>query len=80
MLGFEYVRASDVGETVATVSADPAAAYLAGGTTQLDLMLKDGVVDPTAAGRHHPSAAARDHPTRRHAPGRGADNDGGAGR
>jgi hypothetical protein len=29
MLGFEYVRASDVGETVATVSADPAAAYLA---------------------------------------------------
>ncbi len=46
MLGFEYVRASDVGETVATVSADPAAAYLAGGTTQLDLMLKDGVVDP----------------------------------
>src|SRR6202035_2932308 len=46
MLGFEYVRASDVGETVATVSADPAAAYLAGGTTQLDLMLKDGVTAP----------------------------------
>jgi xanthine dehydrogenase YagS FAD-binding subunit len=46
MLGFEYVRASDVGEAVATVSADLAAAYLAGGTTQLDLMLKDGVVDP----------------------------------
>ena len=46
MLGFEYVRAADVGDTVATVSADPAAAYLAGGTTQLDLMLKDGVVDP----------------------------------
>ena len=41
---FEYVRASDVDAAVATVSADPAAAYLAGGTTQLDLMLKDGVV------------------------------------
>jgi CO/xanthine dehydrogenase FAD-binding subunit len=41
---FEYVRATDVDEAVAAVSADPAAAYLAGGTTQLDLMLKDGVV------------------------------------
>lgn len=43
---FEYVRATDVDEAVAAVSADPAAAYLAGGTTQLDLMLKDGVVSP----------------------------------
>ena len=43
---FEYVRAADVGDAVAAVSADPAAAYLAGGTTQLDLMLKDGVVSP----------------------------------
>jgi CO/xanthine dehydrogenase FAD-binding subunit len=41
---FEYVRATDVGEAVAAVSADPAASYLAGGTTQLDLMLRDGVV------------------------------------
>jgi CO/xanthine dehydrogenase FAD-binding subunit len=41
---FEYVRATDVGEAIAVVSADPAASYLAGGTTQLDLMLKDGVV------------------------------------
>jgi xanthine dehydrogenase YagS FAD-binding subunit len=41
---FEYVRATDVDAAVAAVSADPAAAYLAGGTTQLDLMLKDGVV------------------------------------
>jgi CO/xanthine dehydrogenase FAD-binding subunit len=41
---FEYVRPSDVAGAVATVSADPAAAYLAGGTTQLDLLLKDGVV------------------------------------
>jgi xanthine dehydrogenase YagS FAD-binding subunit len=46
MLGFEYVRAVDVDEAVATVSADPAAAYLAGGTTQLDLILKDGVIAP----------------------------------
>jgi CO/xanthine dehydrogenase FAD-binding subunit len=43
---FEYVRATDVGEAIAAVSADPAAAYLAGGTTQLDLMLKDRVVAP----------------------------------
>src|SRR4030088_3722953 len=46
MLGVEYVRRADVGEAVARVSTDPAAAYLAGGTTQLDLMLKDGVIDP----------------------------------
>ena len=43
---FEYVRATDVGEAVAAVSTDPSASYLAGGTTQLDLMLKDGVVSP----------------------------------
>jgi len=43
---FEYVRARDLAGAVATVSGDPDAAYLAGGTTQLDLMLKDGVVSP----------------------------------
>jgi CO/xanthine dehydrogenase FAD-binding subunit len=43
---FEYVRATDLDEAIVAVSADPAAAYLAGGTTQLDLMLKDGVVSP----------------------------------
>jgi xanthine dehydrogenase YagS FAD-binding subunit len=43
---FEYVRATDVRDAVAAVNADPAASYLAGGTTQLDLMLKDGVVSP----------------------------------
>jgi CO/xanthine dehydrogenase FAD-binding subunit len=43
---FEYVRATDVDAAVAAVSTDPAASYLAGGTTQLDLMLKDGVVSP----------------------------------
>jgi xanthine dehydrogenase YagS FAD-binding subunit len=31
---------------VALVSADPQAEYLAGGTTELDLVLKDGVVEP----------------------------------
>jgi xanthine dehydrogenase YagS FAD-binding subunit len=43
---FEYVRARDVAAAVALVSADPQAQYLAGGTTQLDLMLKDGVIAP----------------------------------
>jgi len=43
---FEYVRATEVDQAVATVSADPAAAYLAGGTTELDLVLKDGVLSP----------------------------------
>jgi xanthine dehydrogenase YagS FAD-binding subunit len=42
----EYVRARDVAEAVATVSARPGAHYLAGGTTQLDLVLKDGVIQP----------------------------------
>ncbi|MFD1930396.1 MULTISPECIES: FAD binding domain-containing protein [Nonomuraea] len=45
MREFEYVRAREVGQAVAAVSADPAASYLAGGTTQLDLM-KDGVLAP----------------------------------
>jgi xanthine dehydrogenase YagS FAD-binding subunit len=43
---FEYVRARDTGAAVALVSADPSAEYLAGGTTQVDLMLKDGVLAP----------------------------------
>jgi CO/xanthine dehydrogenase FAD-binding subunit len=46
MRPFEYVRAADSAQAVATVTADPAAAYLAGGTTQLDLILKDGVLSP----------------------------------
>ena len=41
---FEYIRADDVATAVALVSADPAAHYLAGGTTQVDLLLKDGVL------------------------------------
>ncbi|MFD8196886.1 FAD binding domain-containing protein [Streptomyces wuyuanensis] len=42
---FEYVRATDSDQAVAVVTEDPSASYLAGGTTQLDLM-KDGVLDP----------------------------------
>ncbi len=45
MRAFEYMRAVDVAQAVATVTADPAASYLAGGTTQIDLM-KDGVLGP----------------------------------
>jgi CO/xanthine dehydrogenase FAD-binding subunit len=47
MRGFEYVRATDVAGAVAMATADPGASYLAGGTTLVDLMLKDGVVAPT---------------------------------
>jgi CO/xanthine dehydrogenase FAD-binding subunit len=46
MRPFEYTRARDTAEAVAVVASDPHAAYLAGGTTQVDLMLKDGVVAP----------------------------------
>ena len=45
MPGLEYVRADDVDSAVALVTADPGAAYLAGGTTQLDLLLKDRVIE-----------------------------------
>lgn len=43
---FEYIRATEPAQAVATVTADPAADYLAGGTTQVDLMLKDGILSP----------------------------------
>lgn len=46
MQAFEYIRADDVTSAVALVSGDPRAQYLAGGTTQVDLMLKDGVLEP----------------------------------
>src|SRR4051812_37003593 len=46
MRPFEYTRARDAAAAVELVTGDPDAAYLAGGTTQLDLMLKDGVVEP----------------------------------
>src|SRR4051812_4259735 len=42
---FEYIRADDIASAVALVSADAGSQYLAGGTTQVDLMLKDGVLN-----------------------------------
>lgn len=45
MRTFDYVRAVDTQEVVRLLADDPAAACLAGGTTQLDLM-KDGVLEP----------------------------------
>jgi len=42
---FDYARATDTAEAVSAVTADPNTSYLAGGTTQLDLM-KDGVLGP----------------------------------
>jgi CO/xanthine dehydrogenase FAD-binding subunit len=44
---FEYVRAEDLASAIALVGADPDAAFLAGGTTMLDLALKDRVVRPS---------------------------------
>jgi CO/xanthine dehydrogenase FAD-binding subunit len=42
---FEYIRATDVRHAVAAAAADRDAAFLAGGTTQVDLM-KDDVLGP----------------------------------
>jgi CO/xanthine dehydrogenase FAD-binding subunit len=42
----EYLRAEDVASAVALVSADSGACYLAGGTTQVDLVFKDRVLEP----------------------------------
>jgi CO/xanthine dehydrogenase FAD-binding subunit len=46
MRPFEYVRSDNVAAAVALVSADSQADYLAGGTTELDLVLKDGIREP----------------------------------
>jgi len=43
---FEYIQATEPAQAVATVTADPDADFLAGGTTQVDLMLKDGILAP----------------------------------
>ncbi|MFS8201655.1 FAD binding domain-containing protein [Streptomyces sp. CWNU-52B] len=42
---FDYAQPLDTDGAVATVTGDPRASFLAGGTTQLDLM-KDGVLTP----------------------------------
>jgi CO/xanthine dehydrogenase FAD-binding subunit len=44
---FEYIRATDVRQAVTAAADNPVAAFLAGGTTQVDLM-KDGVLAPGA--------------------------------
>jgi CO/xanthine dehydrogenase FAD-binding subunit len=41
----EYVRPADVVEAVDLVGSDAGAGFLAGGTTQVDLLLKDGVLE-----------------------------------
>ena len=43
---FQYERATTVDDAIGSVSADPEATFLAGGTTQLDLQLKDTIVSP----------------------------------
>jgi xanthine dehydrogenase YagS FAD-binding subunit len=45
MRQFDFVRATAIEEAIELVAGDPGAAYLAGGTTLLDLM-KDGVLSP----------------------------------
>jgi len=47
MRPFEYIQATEPSQAVATVTADPDADYVAGGTTQVDLMLKDGILSPS---------------------------------
>jgi CO/xanthine dehydrogenase FAD-binding subunit len=47
MRPFEYIQATEPAQAVATVTADPAADYVAGGTTQVDLMLRDGILSPS---------------------------------
>jgi CO/xanthine dehydrogenase FAD-binding subunit len=46
MRPISYVRATDVASAIATVSADPDRAFLAGGTTEVDL-LRQNVVRPS---------------------------------
>jgi xanthine dehydrogenase YagS FAD-binding subunit len=46
MSAFHYERPTSVDEAVAGVAADTDATFLAGGTTQLDLQLKDAIVSP----------------------------------
>ena len=45
MREFEYLRPARVAQAIELVTTDPGAAYLAGGTTLVDLM-KDGVLQP----------------------------------
>jgi xanthine dehydrogenase YagS FAD-binding subunit len=63
MSAFAYARPDTVAQAVSLVSADPEASFLAGGTTHLDLILKDAVVqsarlvDITQLPLHHISCS-----------------------
>lgn len=46
MINFQYARASDVGDAVRLIAAEPSAKFIAGGTNLLDLM-KDDVERPS---------------------------------
>jgi xanthine dehydrogenase YagS FAD-binding subunit len=46
MINFQYVRATNVGEAVSLITADPGAKFIAGGTNLIDLM-KDDVERPS---------------------------------
>ncbi|HEY9479834.1 MAG TPA: FAD binding domain-containing protein, partial [Gemmatimonadaceae bacterium] len=46
MRPISYARATDVADAIATVSADSESAFLAGGTTEIDL-LRQNVVQPS---------------------------------
>ena len=46
MQALGYTRPRNIASAVAMVSADPRAAYLAGGTTLVDLLLNDAVIEP----------------------------------
>jgi len=62
----------NVAAAVALVSSDPERSSTSpGGTTQIDLILKDRVLKPGTTGRHHALTAPRDQPTRRRARRRG---------
>jgi xanthine dehydrogenase YagS FAD-binding subunit len=41
MINFQYARASDVGDAVRQIAADPMAKFIAGGTNLIDLMKED---------------------------------------
>ena len=46
MISFHYARATDVGDAIRQIAADPAARFIAGGTNLIDLM-KENVAHPS---------------------------------
>ena len=45
MIGFDYVKARDVGDAVSQIARDPNAKFIAGGTNLIDL-IKENVAQP----------------------------------